>query len=62
MSVQLIAAPLCARCYKGSSRETRPPLSPTSMPGTYIPVTNTEPWTEAEDERLRKAYKRYQHA
>jgi hypothetical protein len=29
---------------------------------TYMPVTNTEPWTEAEDERLRKAHKRYQYA
>jgi hypothetical protein len=25
----------------------------------YEPVTNAEPWTKAEDECLRKAYKRY---
>jgi hypothetical protein len=58
----LIAAPLCARCYKERPHEVRPPVSPASMPMTYMPVTNTEPWTEAEDERLRKAHKRYQYA
>jgi hypothetical protein len=59
----VMAVPLCSRFHKYHilGRLPRapfpPPLCPEAMP--YEPVTNSEPWTEAEDECLRKAYKRY---